>query len=519
MGLKDIIFNLFWICAVLLVIAVLAYVGMGFFAQNSTLLVASYLQGPVGGATISVYSLADNGSKGDLIANGSTGDDGIAEISLSNPPKRILVESRGGSYLMNANRVRLSNNFAMVSIANSNRSFIIVTPFSNMAASLAQNWAKKGHNAVNASMAANLLISHQYNLWSVIGLVPADATNKSDVAGSTYYQRQYSILLEGFSLLAEKMGVSPQDLAQALAKDWGDGKVDGLDDGNYIFLTTASGASVMLSDATALKEMQDAINEFLASPDNEANLIEFDIFTNQTEPSPDFYIDESSLPAWIDGEYAEYQLTAIGGTQPYAWKLKEGSALPNGFTLGDDGVLYGTGALSPGTLESISPPFTITVADSSGKTTEMEFRINIVEKPPRLTVSDVLCYVGEKCEERMASAGGGALPYYFVGYSSENGDYPLDLMLWQDGTIRGTPKRSGNYAMEVCVIDSIGWESCADASIITMERPVPDDDGDDGDNGGSCTPGHYATVCGGRERCCLNGWVCCNGQCAPPSMC
>lgn len=515
MGVKGGISDIFVVLFVILILGAMIYFVFWLSAHNNELLVASYLDGPVSGATVNAYSLMENGSRGELLASNSTGEDGIAQIELSNPPGRILVESRGGTYMLNGNRVRLSDNFAMASIGNSNRSFLIITPFSNMAVALAQTWARKS-GITNASMAANIVVSHQYNVWSVIALAPADVTNSTDVEASAYSSRQYGILMSAFNLLAQKMHVPPENLAQALARDWSDGEADGFADNSPVFLTTDSGASVMISDATGLKEMQDAIDEFIAGPENAANLDEFNIYTNESEAGPDFYMDESSLPEWKDGVYGEYRLSAAGGTPPYSWKVKEGS-LPQGFKLGDDGVLYGTGKLNPGTVESISPPFIVEVTDSNWKTSEMEFRITIVEKAPELMVNGALCYVNEKCQELVAEASGGTPPYHFVGYSSDNGSYPLDMMLWQDGTLRGTPKSAGGYAMNVCVIDLIGWESCGDVLISVQDKEQPPEPPNPPVN--TCEPGHYSVVCGGRERCCLNGWVCCSGSCAPASMC
>ncbi|NCW28550.1 MAG: hypothetical protein EBV83_09730, partial [Verrucomicrobia bacterium] len=65
-------------------------------------------------------------------------------------------------------------------------------------------------------------------------------------------------------------------------------------------------------------------------------------------------------------------LQATNGTAPYAWSLAPGSSLPNGLTLGTNGVISGT----PSTVSSSS--FTVQVQDAASLTTTRAFTLNTI---------------------------------------------------------------------------------------------------------------------------------------------
>lgn len=521
MGLKDLIFNLIWFLLLLGVIIFLGYFALDFIREGQTIYAASYFKGPIEGAEIMVYSINPDATKGNAIAGPFyTDEEGGVEITIKGAPKRIFLESVGGIHL----GANLTEKFVISAMAPSNRSFIAITPFTTISVALAQGWVKKGADVENASRFANGYISRQYNILSILS-VPAAAYNPDEVAASQHYHREYGLLLAGFFQLAQDNGVSPAELTEAVAKDWSDGIPDGLENGRQIVMDTEGMGILVLANSTALEDVQDAIDEFMGKGEDATNLKDFSIYIHHVSSSPYFYIDESVLPYWIDGEYGEYQLTAFGGKPPYAWKIKENNSMPEGFAMDNTGLVFGNSMLNPGTTEYLSPPFTVVAADSSKppKTAEAELRISIIRHPPELELYDIGCEVGKRCDVSVvANVAGGTPPYYFAGYASDKGRYPLDLMIWQDGMLKGTPKYSGTYAMEVCVVDLVGWEDCGDISITVKEKPPPPpDDGDDvndgnDDNKPSCEPGHYASYCGGHWRCCLNGWGCCgDGSCSP----
>ncbi len=497
--------------------------------------VGVYFKGPVEGAAVSVYSLKADGSQNKLLAGPiKTDEKGGVDFEIPQPTERFLVESVGGAYFDDAGRtisdaykgesVSLPDDYTMRSFVPAENNVAVVTPFTEMAASLAQRSVRKGVAIEKAARAANTAVSQQYRQENVIRIVPAAAFNPSAVATSVKESREYGLLLAGMVQEARAMNVEPAQLAVALAEDWSDGKLDGAKDGKPINLKTKSGNPIALSASASLAGLQTGIDAFLASPVDATQITQFPILATQVSTDPSFYIDESMLPAWIDGEPGSYTLTVVGGKSPYSWKLKKGSSLPSGFSLSPDGTISGTGNLQ-GSVGRISPPFIVVASDSSkpAQSREIELRIEIIPGPPQLEVGEVECNVGSECNVQIASKViGGTPPYHFVAYASESGSpYSPELMLWLDGTIRGTPTNAGDFVIQACVVDLIGWQDCKDVNIHVGEGPTatptatPRPTATNG-GGTSCEPGHHAVYCGGQWRCCLNGWVCLNsGRCGP----
>ncbi|HIH20412.1 TPA: DUF4198 domain-containing protein [Candidatus Micrarchaeota archaeon] len=504
---------------------------------QNILTVAVYFKGPVEGAAINIYSLNTDGSKNELLAGPvQTDEEGKAYFKFAQPSGRFLVESTGGAYYEDTGRpaseayaghvtvktVNLPSGYTMRTLVPIENDVAAVTPFTEMAAALALHSIRKGASVDDAARAANIAVDQQYRQANVIWYEPAPAYEPARISISIKETREYGLLLAGMVEEARTMKVEPAQLAVALAEDWSDGNLDGKQDGKPINLKTESGSPIALSASASLAGLQAGINAFLASPVDATNIKQFPIAAAQVSTDPSFYID-ATLPAWIDGQPGSYALTATGGKPAYTWKLKKGNSLPAGFSLSPDGKISGTGRLQ-NSVGSISPPFTIVVSDSSKppQSREMELRIEIMPEPPKLEVQDAECEVGTQCNVRISSnVIGGTPPYHYVGYSSDKGQYPLDLVLWADGTLRGTPSTAGTFAMQACVIDLIGWEDCQDFSIYVSEKPTPEPTTVKRPPSGgeiSCTPGHHAVYCDGRWRCCLNGWVCNNdgdSSCGP----
>ncbi len=90
---------------------------------------------------------------------------------------------------------------------------------------------------------------------------------------------------------------------------------------------------------------------------------------------------DNALPAWTEGQFGSVRLNTSGGTPPYSWTLKQGSEVPFGLTLSSDGTISGTPPLlSPGTSQSISPPFTVKVTDAAGQQKEVQLSITVLQE-------------------------------------------------------------------------------------------------------------------------------------------
>ena|ERR1039458_2087039 len=95
------------------------------------------------------------------------------------------------------------------------------------------------------------------------------------------------------------------------------------------------------------------------------------VLAQESARLPGFYITTTDLPSAVTGQKYSQQLTAIGGTAPYKWRIVEG-VLPKGIKLSSSGELSGT------PKSSGSFTFTVRVRDSatSSATIQIGGKIN-----------------------------------------------------------------------------------------------------------------------------------------------
>ncbi|MBI4015444.1 MAG: hypothetical protein HY362_01870 [Candidatus Aenigmarchaeota archaeon] len=446
-------------------------------ATGQTSLIVTVAKGLIFDATVSAYTLNDDGTKGSLIAGpiGSSPNGNVYMSLPQNSPPIILIESVGGFYRDEATNstVQLSDTDVMSTVMTSNLTQASVTPFTNMATKLAINKIKKGTKTVDAVNFANRIVSQQYRI-DIVNTPPVAANDPDSVLLGSREQREYGVLLAGLSQQANDLDVNPLDLENALVNDWSDGTLDGKENDKDIEMKDSTGKKVDVSASTGLERLQDGVDKFIKSDNDATNLKDFSIATKPVSADPKFYIDAPSSYVWVANSFNSYHLFSKGGKPPYTWTVKEGSAIPNGFTLGESGVLSGTApALDRGTTSKITPPFTVVVTDSTGEIHEIEIRIIIRGQAPVITTSTVTCVENEKCNANIASATGGTKPYYFRFGSFRSSTPPFGMGLSFDGSVIGESTTAGTYVFEVCVVDSVGESDCKLARLIITQKDQP----------------------------------------------
>ncbi len=439
------------------------------------------VKGSVQDATINIYELNNDGTRGRLLI-GPIKSDTFGNLDLTLPaelPYRLLVEARGGTYTDEVNRatVQLTNDDVMLTVLPAGIRRAAVTPFTHMAATLAMEWMRRGTAPDVAVTQANILVAQQYQLQSILEVVPAIGGDQNTLRLAEQHERAYGALLAGLAQLAKNLNVRTIDLTDALARDWSDGTVDGLQFGAPITLNDISRRPVTLTANTGLNDLQASTNAFLTGPNNPTGLKEMYISVNPLQGSPDFAITTTALPYWESGRFGAFTLTAGGGKPPYIWALQPGSALPEGFALSRDGVISGTSTLPPGTTKRISPPFIVTVTDSSARPNVQQIilRITVVQPAPELILKPVECVVNEKCHLQVAWATGGTPPYYFKSDTFRLGAPPFGMIVDLNGFLTGRPSREGRYNFGVCVVDLVGASSCGgtEVTVTKSETSTP----------------------------------------------
>ena len=448
---------------VVVVVAVVAVVLMGGSGTPSTTTITgSVVKGSVTGASVEVWALNPDGTKGDLLGIATTDSTGSYTISLDSAQTgQLLVEAFGGYYVNETTGATdtLSAFDNLTAVLPAGTTQAAVTPLTHMAAARARAMAAEGIPLTTAVDVANVGVAQQYNLSDILGVLPVDANNATQMATASSEQRLYGIVLAGITQEAENLNVRPMDLVAALATDMEDGTL-GSSSGSTIQVPTITGSVITLPSDAGTEAMQTSINTFLASGNNLTNLTGTSISATPVNINPaggSFYITATALPAWTEGQSGSATLTANGGTTPYTWTVTAGSALPSWLVLaqqGNNAVLTGTAPLlDSGTTRSISSPFSVTCTDSTGLAQAISWTVTIVKATPQLETRTITVTAGVHFSEKVATASGGVPPCYVFACPAET---PLGSIMNLDGTLSGTIVTPGTYTFETDAVDAIG---------------------------------------------------------------
>lgn len=481
--------------SVLAGLGLLGVVGYRYLIQQPSSLMVTIVKGPVSGASVNIYELDANGGRGDLIAGPLTSDaSGNVNFDLPpNLPKRLFIESTGGFYKSEATgqQVSLKDTDVLTAVLPAGTETASVTPFTHMAVALAQAKIQGGEAPDDAVISANEAVAKQYGLKSIFDTTPVDATD-SNVAQATLEQKQYGLLLGGFAQLAKNLDVRSIDLAEALARDWSDGTVDGKENGNPITISNGPKLS-----SAGINGLNDATNQFAKSEKNYTSLRESSISLNPVLEKIGLRITAASLPSWISGKQGSFTITAQGGSLPLTWSIKSGS-LPEGFTLSKDGIISGTYTLSGGVTKKIFPQFTLEVKDQQGQTQSVTLSVTVTPEAPQITTTNPPTLTVDQSYEGVIATASGGLPPYTFQREASSGPMPMGMQITYSGfnaLLTGSPQAKGSFSFRVCVIDSASTEKCGSVAFAVREvevvAPTPEPEGWDGNYKGSSTSFRY----------------------------
>ena len=437
---------------------------------ETTTILGNVAKGLMSGATVNLYILNANGTKGNLIGSTTTDSKGNYTITVTKPTEPVLAEASGGSYVneVSGGTDSLLGTDKLTAVLPVGTTVAAITPLTSMAASRARALAASGVALATAVNAANVGVAQQYSLENILGTLPVNANNATQVATSSRKQRNYGIILAGITQEASSLNVRPIDLAAALATDMEDGTLDGLGD-NAVTVPTMTGGVINLPPDAGRDALQNAINTFLASGNNLTNMVGMSIATVPVTINPlgnSFYINYAALPAAIEGQTYSATLSATGGTPPYAWSVANGSALPSWLSLNPQGSLSGTAPILPGgSTGRITPSFSLTCIDSKGLSQAIQETVSIVKAPPILNPVPGTLFVNQFGSVLVATATGGTPTYNFYSDSFATGAPPLGTAIDLGGHLFGTPTKEGAYSFGICVADIVGATNCNTTSV------------------------------------------------------
>jgi hypothetical protein len=153
-------------------------------------------------------------------------------------------------------------------------------------------------------------------------------------------------------------------------------------------------------------------------------------------------ISNENLPAGAVQENYRIALTAVGGSSPYHWSLRDGW-LPAGLRLSEDGTLAGVPEV-PGDFS-----FTASVADASAHSATKAFELHVAPRGLAIINSNPELPWGRMGSDylvRFAASGGGK-QYEWKAI----GALPPGLKLRGDGVLAGQPSSGGDFTIAVQV--------------------------------------------------------------------
>lgn len=166
------------------------------------------------------------------------------------------------------------------------------------------------------------------------------------------------------------------------------------------------------------------------------------------------YVDPPYLPGGTLGEPYTANLSAGGGTAPYAF-ARTGGTLPLGLALSADGALSGTPTAEGWFVVEV------TATDARGRTGRQSYSINITR--PQIVVSPGALpngKVGVPYRQQL-SAGNGVAPYIFYAQFLPGG-----LTLTANGLLQGTPTEPWDYSITISVFDANGSRANLDLPFV-----------------------------------------------------
>lgn len=202
-------------------------------------------KGPLNNAAVGVYNLNADGSKGSLLASGSTAADGTGRFSIrlpSRPAGGVLLEVTGGTYTSAYDGASVTSQkiSAMLgSVAAGGESGISVNPLSDMSVGVTRTYLSQGY-----SLSASLNSAHQWTAWSFgLKTAPNRIAPKFDVtqAPSDPEAVHLALVLAALDTLGKRLSPSnPDAIFASLSADFADGFFDGWNGTQRVALNGAS---------------------------------------------------------------------------------------------------------------------------------------------------------------------------------------------------------------------------------------------------------------------------------------
>ena len=237
-------------------------------------------------STISIYDFS-NGTKGGLLAQALSDNNGVYTISLQVQSRPILIEATGGYYTEEAgsSQVQLPANYKLSAVTNfviGSTPTIAITSFTHLAAGLAAYEIKQGTLVSTAIDDANNRISGMTGV-DILATSPKPITDPANASAVITPELRYGFLSGAISMwtythtpntgLAHKIPFTSIDFAQLMYQDVvADGLLDGKGfDSTGTLSQLSYGTTLLTSDVYRL-ELGISLLQMANDPNNKTGL-------------------------------------------------------------------------------------------------------------------------------------------------------------------------------------------------------------------------------------------------------
>lgn len=201
------------------------------YPENCPVISGVAAKGLLAGATVGVYDLNGDGTRGGLLASAVTAADGRFSVTLPAPPAGpVLVEASGGTYSSAYNGAAIASQTTvsamLATVSAAGESGISVNPLTDMAASLTRTYLARGDGLAPAVELAENWVAWQYGLRSR----PSRIVPVFDVASVTSNPEgvQLALVLAALDTLGSRLSAAnPDAIFGALSADFSDAVFDG----------------------------------------------------------------------------------------------------------------------------------------------------------------------------------------------------------------------------------------------------------------------------------------------------
>ena len=223
------------------------------YPENCPVISGVAAKGLLDGATVGVYNMNGDGSRGGLLASAVTGPDGSFSVTLpAAPAGPVLVEAAGGTYrsAYDGALVASQNTMSLMlpAVAAAGESGLSVNPLTDMATALARSYVTGGRTLSSAMETAENWVSWQYGLTAK----PSRIMPRFDVTAATSSPDgvHLALVLAALDTLGSRLSpANPDAIFASLAADFSDFAFDGLSYGGRA--VTLNGGSLSSGAGTA----------------------------------------------------------------------------------------------------------------------------------------------------------------------------------------------------------------------------------------------------------------------------